>query len=404
MKKDETMNYALREVKRRKARTTSIIAGYTVAVASLLIIISWLSYAQATFIERLREVGAHLVAFKTNDDFCCPTGEDESEGLIITNMITELFPTQHVIDIDDIPAVLEASPYISYRFKDPSYGFNYKVGGFDPTKQISFGATVAMPRNIIAGRFLQESDRQVVMLHYMFAEVRGLEVGSVIPVGGEFFEVIGIVRPPLRPVKPDVMMHIEDAARIVGNYINMPFNYLQIVNGVLVETVDASTYPAAARDIERMGFFAFGYGCNVPAAGAMGMNRSSTILLMILITIGTVLFSGKTQHGSVVERQHDIGILKAIGWSNGRIVKQIVLESVIQAFWGSIVGVIIAVIIVYLVPLKSITGVDMGVDFSLSWVHIVAAILLAIIAGIISSLFPAWSAAKKNPADAIRHL
>ncbi len=404
MKNDDTWKYALREVSRRKQRTIGNVSGYSFAVAVLLILASWINYAQDSFIERLSDIGAHLIAFQSSEEYCCPsTNDDATEGFIVAETNTALFAADLVEDINRIPYVLEASAYISYRFKDPIQGFNFTVGGLDLTKPIAYGATVASPKNIVSGRFLTNNDSGSVLLHHLYADSKGLQVGSRINIAGNDFEVIGIVKPPLRPTKPDVLMHIKDASLLVSQYIEIPFSHENLVNVVLVEAKDAPSFPKAVVEIEKLGFTAFGYGCNVPAASAMGMNKKSTNLLMILIALTALIFSGKTQHASVVERQHDIGILKAIGWSNLRIMKQIIIESTIQAFIGGVIGIIIAAISLYFLPLKAISGIDVGMNIVLSWVLVLIAIPLSIAGGIMSSIIPAWSSAKKNPADALRY-
>jgi len=59
----------------------------------------------------------------------------------------------------------------------------------------------------------------------------------------------------------------------------------------------------------------------------------------IILLVAATLFSLKSQFGSVVERTKDIGILKAIGWADFDITKQIFFEALLQGLAGGIVGI-----------------------------------------------------------------
>ena len=57
----------------------------------------------------------------------------------------------------------------------------------------------------------------------------------------------------------------------------------------------------------------------------------------------------------MAERTREIGILKAIGWSNGNVVNQIVTESLIQGVIGGVLGCILGYVFAFYV-LSTIGG------------------------------------------------
>ena len=59
----------------------------------------------------------------------------------------------------------------------------------------------------------------------------------------------------------------------------------------------------------------------------------------IILLAAVTLFFLRSQFGSVVERTKDIGILKAIGWTNSEVIKQIFFESLLQGPAGGIAGI-----------------------------------------------------------------
>ncbi len=107
---------------------------------------------------------------------------------------------------------------------------------------------------------------------------------------------------------------------------------------------------------------------------------------------------------SVLERKHDIGILKAIGWPNKVIVWQILFESLTQALIGGFLGCSLALLIVTFVPLHLVVGQTYLAGANISAYFILLGILLSAVSGIVAGIIPALNAAKKYPAEALRHV
>ena len=107
---------------------------------------------------------------------------------------------------------------------------------------------------------------------------------------------------------------------------------------------------------------------------------------------------------SVLERKHDIGILKAIGWPKKVIVWQILFESLTQALIGGFLGGFLALLVVTFVPLHLVVGQTDLASANISVSFILLGILLSAVGGIIAGIIPALNAAKKYPAEALRHV
>jgi putative ABC transport system permease protein len=69
-----------------------------------------------------------------------------------------------------------------------------------------------------------------------------------------------------------------------------------------------------------------------------------TLATSLIAMVVTVLIVLKTMAGHLTERAGEIGILKAVGWSNGNVVSQIVGESVLQCFLGCILGLVLSLL------------------------------------------------------------
>jgi putative ABC transport system permease protein len=66
-----------------------------------------------------------------------------------------------------------------------------------------------------------------------------------------------------------------------------------------------------------------------------------TSLIAVFVTFFIVM---KTMAANMTERTAEIGILKAIGWSNGNVARQLMGESIVQCLIGGFIGLIIAIL------------------------------------------------------------
>ena len=71
--------------------------------------------------------------------------------------------------------------------------------------------------------------------------------------------------------------------------------------------------------------------------------------------LGAALLIMKTMIANLVERSHEIGILKAVGWTPQEIQKQLTVEAFIQAVIGGILGILIGYFISFLLGFLSIS-------------------------------------------------
>jgi len=112
-----------------------------------------------------------------------------------------------------------------------------------------------------------------------------------------------------------------------------------------------------------------------------------------------------TMYTSVLERTKQIGIMKAIGASSEAILSLFLLESGMIGAVGGIFGIILGLILAYLVSLLAAYG-GVGGLFSfasLDFYGLAVIVIITFIVGILSGVLPARSAAKLEPAEALRY-
>ncbi len=146
------------------------------------------------------------------------------------------------------------------------------------------------------------------------------------------------------------------------------------------------------------------YACYKPAAQARAINTTTIALLVIAIAVFTILLAMASQLSVLVERRRELGILKTMGFSNDRIMGQIVLESMVQAVLGAVLaGLFVASLMPWV-----LSGwlAPIGVPVSgIRWLPICfLAISLSIVGGLLAGLFPAFWAGRQRPSSLLRSL
>ena len=149
------------------------------------------------------------------------------------------------------------------------------------------------------------------------------------------------------------------------------------------------------------------YGDNITTVSSvMEMNQMANMLNMLqasswgislLAIVVGALGIINTMLMSVFERTREIGVLKAVGWSNRKILTMIVGESLVITLLSAVIGSIIGVV------LCSVLCPMMGLNPLFTPYIFIQAFGIAIIVGIIGGLYPATKAVKLPPTEALRY-
>lgn len=137
-------------------------------------------------------------------------------------------------------------------------------------------------------------------------------------------------------------------------------------------------------------------------------NRTSFALNSLLqgfMSLGLVVgiaALGVISTRAVVERRHEIGVLRAIGYRRGTVQLSFLLESSIVALLGILIGVVLGLALSYNV-IDFMKGQIEGLEFRISWLQIVIIVAVAYLASLLMTLLPAWQASRIYPAEALRY-
>jgi len=134
-------------------------------------------------------------------------------------------------------------------------------------------------------------------------------------------------------------------------------------------------------------------------------SQIGNIVLIVAAILGAVFFTillvtGNTMAQAVRERTGELGVLKAIGFTNGQIVGLVLAESCLLTVLGGVLGLGLAWLVIShgdptggLLPLFSFPARDLLVGFGIS-----------LVLGLITGIFPALQAMRLRVADALRRM
>jgi putative ABC transport system permease protein len=103
---------------------------------------------------------------------------------------------------------------------------------------------------------------------------------------------------------------------------------------------------------------------------------------------------------SVSERTREIGVRKSLGATPGRILQQFLIEAIVICLIGGIGGIIMAIPIGNLIAQTISSG---NASFIIPWLWMTIGIIICIVVGLFSGIYPAFRASKMDPVEALRY-
>jgi putative ABC transport system permease protein len=103
---------------------------------------------------------------------------------------------------------------------------------------------------------------------------------------------------------------------------------------------------------------------------------------------------------SVTERTREIGIRKSLGATPSRILQQFLIEAIVICLLGGIGGIVLAIPIGNLIA----QGISSGnASFIIPWLWMMVGIIICVLVGLFSGIYPAFKASKMDPVEALRY-
>jgi putative ABC transport system permease protein len=269
------------------------------------------------------------------------------------------------------------------------------------------------------------------ILGVSYAQSKNLGVGGTVKLGGKTFKIVGLSKAPLGGQAADVYVELGTLQKLS--------NRTGRVNTVQVRADNASDVGSVSKNIA--GSFT---GAQVTTAkdladrvggslvDAKNLSNDLGTALAVVALAAAFLIASLLTLSSVTKRIRELGTLKALGWSQRLVVRQVAGESLAQGAIGALVGVVIGVGGAALVSAVSPSltasvaqaapagGGPLGQAFGQGAVAsgsqsvalnapidagvLLLAVALALAGGLIAGAVGGLRAARLRPADALRHI
>ncbi|MEM2926564.1 MAG: FtsX-like permease family protein [Candidatus Bathyarchaeia archaeon] len=379
--------YALREIRRRKARALSNMAGFAIGIAALITLVMAARGWEACTSGPLRTIGADMVFI-----YSAPISPSPGTGCYLAmHLFTYPFSISIVDDLSKVPGVECVTPILLHRMRAITFC------GIDPSEKKT---NAILPEDVIEGRYLTPDDRGVALVDSRYALQCDLKVGSIVTYVKNF-TVVGIVQAKaMSIIQSTIYVNLRDAQETVDAKGKVNIALIRVQDPRKVKTISEAItrlWPGStvitASDIASV------------TTGILNIGEQTAWNVSIALAAVAILFGFKSQLSALVERTREIGLLKAIGWSNRDVICQIIIESLLQGLIGGLFGCIIG----YGASLYVLSGIGGEFGGASQFINVdpmllAIGVIIAILSGIAAGIYPAWRASRLNPADALRAL
>jgi putative ABC transport system permease protein len=369
-----------------KTRSGLTMLGIIIGVMSLIALVSVAQGATSGIQDQFKGLGAR--------------------NLNITGTTNQSLTTDDVKEIEKLSGIEIVTESVSGRVTLSSNEASTKaqIIGVDQNYK-----TVVDP-DIFVGSFLPDvtnaSDARLIVLSTTLASDLKLDaysIGSSIAVGSTEFTIVGI-------------LDDADGFGTMGNaYIPLEtaFKYVAVppyVSSITVQTTSEEIVPEVTTNLtallkarhnitgEREADF-------VITDASQLLDAIGTVQQFLSLLLGGIASISLVVGGigimnimlvSVRERTREIGIRRAIGAQQSQILTQFLIEAIVLSLVGGIIGVIIGEVVAYFLA-------QLGQwNFALSPTMILASLGFSMFVGVVFGVWPARTASKLKPVEALR--
>lgn len=402
---------------KRKTRFISLItfisiAGVSVGVIALIVVMSVMTGFDIALRETIIGNRAHLTVMKR-------LGQPITD---VDKVIEELKSLS--------PEILGAGPILQIEslLKRGEYTTGAFVLGIDPEREQE---VTDLARNLTRqdGRMFGDGElpgEKEIVLGFRLAHRLGARIGSDIAVitdkptvtpfgirpGNQvYLKVSGISQARMSDFDNlYAFVDVETAQMLTGR---------EGVDAVHVKLSDAfRAAPIAALIEEKLDYRAeTWYESQEAFFQALEQEKVAMFIILVFIVLVAAFNITSTLIMIVMEKRRDVGILRTLGSSSGSILAIFIIEGLLIGLTGTFIGLALGVLLANnLNPVAEFVAWMLGVDLFNSTIYyfdgipvaivvsdIIWITISAVILTFVSTLYPAWSASRLNPVDALRY-
>jgi putative ABC transport system permease protein len=413
------LRYMAKELYYQRRRTMIAVFGLSIGIA-LLIILNALSiaYREAAQIP-LKEIGADITVQRAGD-----VPQELSGAVFPCSAVT--LKNDEIEKIGSLPGIKGMGKALLLWVFDPDRA--WIVLGIE--RENSIGPAV-LKYSIAEGRFL-ENGKAEALVEVAYAIQFGIKVRDTLPISGREFQVVGLVDAS-RATKiavANVYLPLKEAESlaVASKQLQSVSPYAPDDVNLLFVKADQDKISSIASSMKTI----LGDRAAVATPDSFlkllgslfALSDKFTMVASLIAIIVAILIAFKTMAGNIAERAKEIGVLKAVGWTNRNVVFQLMGESLVQCLFAGVLGLFIAWIAAYGLSFMNVSipipwemsptphflpgGGDqvfktLRLPVTVHWSLAIFAILLSVIIGGMTGGLLGRHIAKIKPSEVLRH-
>lgn len=377
------LTFVLKNLFRRPLRSALTVIAVAIAIGALISLVGVANGFESSFVNIYEKEGVDLIVIQKGVINTATSRLEEKWGDKIYALKKKYPELQEVL-----PALVEL---VDQEINDEHQLLNLQ--GWMPDTSIFDHLT------LVSGRLLKKTDGKDVILGTVLAGNLNKKIGDTIELLEKKFTVVGIYESSHVYENGALVMPLKELQDLMGRQgqvsgYSIAFKPRLDEAGLERMRKEVENIAPGVLRAQRAGDFVKNM---FEIRMAKGMAWVTSIIALLIGLFGMM----NTMVMSVHERTREIGILRAVGWRKWRVIKMILLESVVLSVFGALAGIIGAVILIKI--LAQLPTVNSFVEGTVSPVLMVYGQLLAIGVGLLGGAIPAMRAARMLPTAALRY-
>ncbi|MFW6230677.1 MAG: ABC transporter permease [Nanoarchaeota archaeon] len=400
MLKDYLM-YSLNNLKRRRLRSWLTMLGIFIGIATIVTLIALGEGLESVVVSQFGNLGPDVITVSASS-----AGFADSPSPLTAK---DLRAVERISGVEGVAPRHETSANLFYS----DYSSGTRVVSI-PDEERSDIAYEILSLEIEEGNLLEDSDRYEILLGYGLAYAdkyrKPVRVGDTVTIKDVNLEVAGILKKTGSFSRDFLSYMNEDIYEAIFDEADDEFSVFGVLvrNEGIVDRVadDIGHELRKTRDVTKE-TQDFSVQTSQEALEQLESILFAVQLFLYIIAGISILVGGigiaNTMYTSVLERTKEVGIMKAIGATNGTIFSLFFIESGLLGMVGGLIGIALGYGLGSLA--ETIGQLAIGSDLiqaHFSFGLLGGALRFSFLLGSLSGLLPAMQAATLHPVDALR--
>ena len=381
---------AFHNLKRRKAKAAFVFFGLLIGVSSVVAFISLVDALTQNINHKLEQYGANILIVPKTENLSLSYGGLSLGGVMFEMEEIQQGELRKIRSIKNAANVAAVGPMVLGAVKAGKQQVLLAGVDFEVSE-------VLRPWWKVKGTLPGENG---VLVGSEAARVLGVEVGSPLQVNGRDLKISGLLEETGSQDDQIIFVRLSSAQAILGKNgrISMA-EVAALCSGCPIEEMVSQISQVLP-------------GANVMAIKQVVKGRMETldhfrrfayILSAIVVLVGGLVVL-VTMMGSVRERTAEIGIFRAIGFRRSHVMRIILIEAGVVSALAGVMGYFVGLGATKAVLPFFAEGHGPGVEVPMDPLLAGGAFALAIVLGLLASIYPALLAARMDPNEALRSL